>query len=205
MACVASAWRAIRRHLARRCIVNPGSWCSTLTCIRSSGWSQRFSRPPPYWLLVARTFSKSVVCCWHRCPLPRLDSGDGVPEAASHQTLIHEVLSGLLRPDCHAPALFSNERWNLIRCTAQHWVWQQLLSTHGLLTSSEATGLIDRQTVPIVELVELDHCPEMPLSCLRSLVLGMAPALIYIQQTSGWNRQTVAHSRGTLFCSVLKE
>ena len=36
---------------------------------------------------------------------------------------------------------------------------------------------MDRQTVPIVELVELGHCPEMPLSCLRSLVLGLAPHL----------------------------
>ena len=48
MACVASAWCAIRRRLARRgirqVVVNPGSWCSssssTLTCTRSSGWSQ---------------------------------------------------------------------------------------------------------------------------------------------------------------------
>ena len=124
--------------------------------------------------VLARTFSKRLLSVVDAAPLfPQLDRGDGVPETAPHQTLVHEVLSGLLLPDCHAPAHFSDEHWNLIRSTAPHWVRHQLLSTHGLLTSSEATGSMDLQTIPIVKLVELGHCPEMPLSCLRSLVLWL--------------------------------
>ena len=135
---------------------------------------------------------------------PLLDRGDGVPEMAPHQTLIHEVLQALLRQDCYAPALFIDERWNLFRCTAPHWVWKQILAAstvNGPLTSSEATGSMDRHTVPIVELVELGHCLEIAWSSGRPLTYGQA----HWQPTSGWNRQTVAHSRGTLFCSVLTE
>ena len=174
MACVASAWCAIRRRLARRGIRQPRQLLLDPHGRPVVWLVPETLSPPPYWL---ESFRRVLSLVDAAALFPRLDRGDGVPETAPHQTLIHEVLSGLLRPDCHAPALFSDERWNLIRCTAPHWVWQQLLSTHGLLSSSEATGSMDWQTVPIVELVELGHCPDMPLSCLRSLVLGLAPHL----------------------------
>ena len=44
-------------------------------------------------------------------------------------------------------------------CITPHWVWQQLLSTHGLLTTSGATVLMDWQAVLIIKLVELGYCP----------------------------------------------
>ena len=49
---------------------------------------------------------------------------------------------------------------------------------------------------------ELCHRLGMPITVYGALSSGWP--LTYPQLTSGWNRKTVAHSRGTLLCSVLK-
>ena len=174
MACVASAWCAIRRRLARRGIRQPRQLVLDPRA-RPVVWLVPATlSPPPHWLdPLRRVLSVADAATL----FPRLDRGEGAPESRPHQALIHDVLAGLHEPACNIPALFSDERWNLIRCTAPLWVWRKILAAQGLLSSSEATGWTDRQTVPIAELVQLGHYPEITVDCLRSLVLGLAPHL----------------------------
>ena len=60
---------------------------------------------------------------------------------------------------------------------------------HGLLTSSEATGSIDQQTVPIVKLVELSHYSEITIKYLCRLDPQVLPSLTINQYQAGTGKE----------------
>ncbi len=72
-------------------------------------------RKNPPWLQPLRRALGTADC---KRLFPRLDRGEGAPEAAAHQTLLSEVIRGLKQPDVQTEALFADRRWRLVRSFA---------------------------------------------------------------------------------------
>ena len=136
MACVDAAWTAIRRRLGRCGIrqprqlvldprANPVIWLLPQKLARLPRWLHPLQRV----LSVAKTAKL----------FPRLDRGEGVPEVPVHQTLLHDILTGLNRPEPNVAALFADVRWEAVRSTAPLAVWRRTMQYHGLesLTSAD--------------------------------------------------------------------
>ena len=171
---VASAWGAIRRRLARRGIRQPRQlvldphtvppvWLVPATLSRQPSWLEPLRR--------VLTLADAAVL------FPRLARGEGAPEAQTHQLVLHDALRALSRPSCEPSRVFGDERWLHVRSTAPLYVWLNLLSRHGLVSSLDLSCGGVRQTGPIMDLVALGHFPEATPDCLRSLCLGLAPYL----------------------------
>ena len=174
MACVDAAWTAIRRRLGRCGIrqprqlvldpqAHPVVWLLPLTLARWPHWLHPLRRV----LTVAKTATL----------FPRLDRGEGVAEVPVHQELVHDVLTGLNRPEPDVVALLTDARWEAVRSTAPLAVWRRTMQLHGLesLTSEENLG--NRHLAPIIDVLALGQCPEVSIDCLKSLCMALAPHL----------------------------
>ena len=115
MACVAASWTAIRRRLGRcgirqprQLVLDPRAnqviWLLPQKPARWPHWLQPLRRV----LSVAKTAKL----------FPRLDRGEGVTEAPVHQTLLHDILTGLNRPEPNVAALFIDTRREAVHSTA---------------------------------------------------------------------------------------
>ncbi len=115
IATVARAWAAIRRRFRQRGVRAPRQ----LLLGHSFGLVPEPMSRNPAWLQPLRRALRAVDV---KGLFPRLDRGEGAPEAAVHQAL-------LFARGCRAPGtgplgdLFADERWRLVLSSApRHWL-----------------------------------------------------------------------------------
>ena len=169
---VGASWPAIHRLLGRRgvacprmLVVNPRGvpvvWLLPLSLPRNPGWLEPLRR-------VLHGIDTAAL-------FPLLDRGEGAPEVAVHQAVLHDALRGLLSGEPAQP-LFSDERWNAVRSSAPWLTWQLLLQRHGLPVSLQAEPTAaERAKGPILDLLLLGGCPDTPPAILLDLCVGLAP------------------------------
>ena len=174
MACVAASWTAIRRRLGRcgirqprQLVLDPRAnqviWLLPQKLARWPHWFQPLRRV----LSVAKTAKL----------FPRLDRGEGVTEAPVHQTLLHDILTGLNRPEPNVAALFADARWEAVRSTAPMAMWRKTMQLHGLESLTSEENISARHLAPIMDILALGNCPEVSVDCLKSLCVALAPHL----------------------------
>jgi hypothetical protein len=105
----------------------------------------------------------------------RLNRGEDVPEAAVHQSLLHDVIHGLKRRDVPIGSLFADERWRLVRSSAQRRSWLSVLCKNGFpcREEEEAAGSVD----PVGDLVEIGQFTEPDRDQLPTLTLWLATSM----------------------------
>ena len=152
----------------RMLVINPrgpqGVWLLPSTLPRNPGWLEPLRR---------------TLCCANTAILfPLLDRGEGVPDEAVHQALLHDVLHGLRMGDVSVSSLFADGRWDTLRSSATWLSWQLTLQRHGLPVSRDvwATGH-ERSRGPILDLLLLGGCPDANPAVLRDLCVELAPYL----------------------------
>ena len=88
-----------------------------------------------------------------RALFPRLDRGEGAPDAAVHQALLFAVIRGLQQSEGPVGHLFADERWRLVRSSAPRQSWLSILGKNGFPCRMEDdTGC---RVDPVIELVEI--------------------------------------------------
>ena len=172
--CLASAWGAVRRRLARRGIKQPRQLVLDPHA-PSVVWLVPSTLPRrPHWLEPLR---RALTLADAAALFPRLPRGEGTRNAPAHQTLVSDTIRALRHPQCDTPRLFMDERWQLVRSTAPVSVWRNLLQRHGLVSSFDHDNWQERQTGPILDMLALGHSPDVTADCLRELCIGLAPYL----------------------------
>ncbi len=108
-------------------VINPrgpqGLWLMPRTLPQNPGWLEPLRRN---------------LCCADTAILfPLLDRGEGVPDEAVHQALLHDVLRGLRMGNVSVSSLFADDRWDTL-CSSATWLsWKLTLQRHGLLVSRD--------------------------------------------------------------------
>jgi hypothetical protein len=74
---------------------------------------------------------------------PLLDRGEGVPDEAVDQALLHDVLHGLRMGDVSVSSLCVDDSWDTWRSSATWLSWQLTLQRHGL-PESQSLGMSGR-------------------------------------------------------------
>ena len=174
VAALEASWPSVRRRLRRRgirlqrmLVVNPRespvAWLVPRALPRNPSWLEPLRR-------VLHTVDAALL-------FPPLDRGEGVPAVPAHQALLHEVLGGLRRGDGSIPSLFSDVRWDAVRCSIPWRSWNSVLQRHGLPYSGDMWTGRERSTGPILDLLLLGACPDTPPAVLLDLLTELAPYL----------------------------
>ena len=187
-ACVASACCAIRRHLARRGIHHPRQLC------KRSDWSQRLARRPNN---GSNLFEETCLLSTQWPSSPGLTAGKGCRRRRKrcYRACLDRIVTHKLSSVTSAGVLF----------VAQHHTGFGSSSSRPMaycLVQRQRARWIGRRSPSSSwwSLVTAQRC-----LCRVYVACSSGWPLTYAQPTSGWNRQTVTHSHGTLFCSVMTE
>ena len=179
VACVASAWGAIRRRFRRRGVRMPRQLVVAATRDRPAVWAvpATLSRNPR-WL---DAFRRALARLDPGPLFPRLDRGEGARAVSNDQALVQAVLAGLRAGGAARTAIFDDPRWQSVRSSCPLLCWQQQLGRLGLVVPRpEGAACPRRSRAPIEDLLILGKRPETPAALLQQLCRSLAPSLRYV-------------------------
>jgi len=165
------AWCSIRRRFRRRGIRSPRQLIVNPRISPAVWLVPEHMSKNPSWLEPLRRVLRMVDT---RKLFHRLDRGEGAPEVAAHQALIHDVIRGLQRHDLPVEPLFADTRWQLVRSSAPIRSWLNVLNRNGFPCGVDVD--ID-QTDPVVNLTDIGQYADAERAILLKLTLWLAPTL----------------------------